>query len=54
MEKGELDISGKSNEEKTPSFEKRIEGVGTIKVYGTLNMDKLITRLLESESITKG
>lgn len=35
-----------------PTQEIKIEGVGTVKVYGEWNAEKLIKRLLESESIT--
>jgi hypothetical protein len=34
------------------TFEKRIEGVGTVRLYGKWNAEKLINRLLECESIT--
>jgi hypothetical protein len=32
--------------------EKHIEGVGTIREYGELNIERLVKRLLKSKSIT--
>jgi hypothetical protein len=37
---------------KIPSQEIKIEGVGTGKLFGELNTEKLIKRLLQSDSIT--
>ncbi|QST02481.1 hypothetical protein IMZ31_23820 (plasmid) [Pontibacillus sp. ALD_SL1] len=34
--------------------ETRIEGVGTVREYGKLDVQKLVKRLLESTTITKG
>lgn len=39
-------------QEKPLTYKNRIEGVGTIEVYGTLNVEKFIKRLLELDSIT--
>ena len=39
----------KSSPEKTLTYSNRIEGVGTIEVYGTVNMEKLIKRLIRAE-----
>ncbi|SFX49925.1 hypothetical protein SAMN04487866_109117 [Thermoactinomyces sp. DSM 45891] len=38
------------NKSKPVTFEERIEGVGTIKVYGDLDMEKLVRLLLKSYS----
>jgi hypothetical protein len=35
-----------------PSQKIEIEGKGTIEIYGDWNIEKIIKRLLESESIT--
>jgi hypothetical protein len=35
-----------------PTQEIKIDGLGTAKLYGNWNAEKLIKRLLESESIT--
>jgi hypothetical protein len=47
----ESDFATRFRQEKTPSQEIKIEGVGTVKIYGTWNAEKLIKRLLQSESI---
>lgn len=39
----------KLTQEKTLTYSNRIEGVGTIEVYGTVNMEKLIKRLIRAE-----
>ena len=51
MEKEELDFNGKQTEnEKTMTYSNRIEGVGTIEVYGSVNMEKLIKKINTSRS----
>ncbi|MEW5567689.1 hypothetical protein [Rossellomorea marisflavi] len=34
---------------KEPMDEHRVEGVGTVKVYGELNVEKLVQRLLKTK-----
>jgi hypothetical protein len=52
--KKEMTYSEKMREGKTPSKVIKIEGVGTAKIYGEWDAEKLIKRLLKSESIMKG
>ncbi|WP_268795941.1 hypothetical protein [Paenibacillus sp. Root444D2] len=39
--------------DKTLTFEKTIEGKGTVQVFGTLDLEKLIQRLLSSKALVK-
>jgi hypothetical protein len=39
-------------ETEAPSEEIVIDGVGSIKIYGDFDIEKLVKRLLESKSIT--
>ena len=40
-------------EQQEPTEVIEIDGVGSIEVYGELDLEKLVKRLLQSESITK-
>ena len=48
----ERDYAAKLKEGKKPSQEIKINGIGTIKVYGEWNVEKIIKKLLEYEEIT--
>jgi hypothetical protein len=48
----ETDITRKYTEGKKLNSETYIEGVGMIREFGTLNMESLIKRLLQSKYIT--
>ncbi|WP_176550861.1 hypothetical protein [Bacillus sp. AFS033286] len=47
-----MDNIEKLTEGKELTHEETIEGVGTVKVYGSLDLEKLIQRLLQSKHIT--
>jgi hypothetical protein len=48
-----LDQEMKKWKNKTPTKTVKIEGIGTGKLYGELDAEKLIKRLLESKAITE-
>jgi hypothetical protein len=41
------------NKNQQPTEEIYIEGVGTVKVYGKMNMKKMVQRMLKSKAITE-
>ena len=51
MEKEEMTFAEKTKEGKPLTYENEIEGIGTVKVYGTWDVERLINVLLQYDSI---